>query len=184
MWGRMIGGLLRFAPGRLRARQDRAPSGCGFRWWVVSWLPLRASPTNWTPRDPQVAGPVGPSGRDGNRQRTLRACISRGWLKERLRMLEGPGGCPCRAARRRVWPCPSPSRSYARSAAPAASLTASLQHGIGRRDRQAREPASGDAAQPSIGGVESRAIQGTNSCHLHARWDLGGSADGGDRARA
>jgi hypothetical protein len=28
----MIGGLLRFAPGRLGARQDRAPSGRVIRW--------------------------------------------------------------------------------------------------------------------------------------------------------
>jgi hypothetical protein len=38
----MIGGLLRFAPGRLGARQDRAPVGCGIGRWVVSWLPCVA----------------------------------------------------------------------------------------------------------------------------------------------
>jgi len=36
--GRMIGGLLRFAPGRLGARKLRAPSGCVIQWWVVWWL--------------------------------------------------------------------------------------------------------------------------------------------------
>jgi hypothetical protein len=35
---RMIGGLLRFAPGRLGARQDRAPCCCGIRCLAVSWF--------------------------------------------------------------------------------------------------------------------------------------------------
>jgi hypothetical protein len=39
---RMIGGLLRFAPGRLGARQDRAPWECGIGRWVVWWLPCDA----------------------------------------------------------------------------------------------------------------------------------------------
>jgi len=37
--GKEIGGLLRFAPGRLGARKPRAPSWCGIRRRVVSWLP-------------------------------------------------------------------------------------------------------------------------------------------------
>ena len=60
------------------------------------------------------------------------------------------GWCWCRAARLRVWPCPSPSRIFDRDAAPTASLTASLRHGIGRMEGQAKGPASGCAAQPSI----------------------------------
>ena len=35
--GRMIGGLLRFAPGRLGARQDREPAGFVIRWMAALW---------------------------------------------------------------------------------------------------------------------------------------------------
>jgi hypothetical protein len=52
----MIGGLLRFAPGRLGARQERAPAGCGIRQWVVSWLPCVTPETSWTPRPARSAG--------------------------------------------------------------------------------------------------------------------------------
>jgi len=34
----MIGGLLRFAPGRLGARTVRAPAGGVIGWRAVSWL--------------------------------------------------------------------------------------------------------------------------------------------------
>jgi len=46
----MIGGLLRFAPGRLGARQDRAPAGCGKYRWVGSWLSCRPRRRAGTPR--------------------------------------------------------------------------------------------------------------------------------------
>jgi len=66
----MIGGLLRFAPGRLGARQDRAPGCCGFRWWVVSWLPCVTPETSWNPRSaPSGEGPVCRLDRGGNRLR-------------------------------------------------------------------------------------------------------------------
>jgi hypothetical protein len=44
----MIGGLLRFAPGRLGARQDRAPGCRVIQWGVVSWLPCVTPETSWT----------------------------------------------------------------------------------------------------------------------------------------
>jgi len=52
----MIGGLLRFAPGRLGARTLRAPRHCGIRWWVVSWLPSVTPKTSWTPSPARAAG--------------------------------------------------------------------------------------------------------------------------------
>jgi hypothetical protein len=78
------------------------------------------------------------------------------WLAGRRDL--GQAGLACRrdqrwlelvpGSRLTVWPCPSPSRIFDRCAAPSASLTASLRHGIGRwRGRQ--EPASRSAAQPS-----------------------------------
>jgi hypothetical protein len=138
----MIGGLLRFAPGRLGARKGRAPWSCGSRRWAAYWLPWRVLGDE--------LGTRGPARCCGSRMlseagmatggATWARCVSRGWLEEVGGLLVGktwaPGGC--RAARLRVLPCPSPSRSFARYAAPAASLTASLWHGIGRRDRQAR----------------------------------------------
>ena len=76
----MIGGLLRFAPGRLGARKHRAPSWCWIRRWVVSWLPCVTPETSWNP-SPHEAGRAVLSGRDGNRQRdTVARCVSRGWL--------------------------------------------------------------------------------------------------------
>jgi hypothetical protein len=42
------------------------------------------------------------------------------WLAE----VKGRGGCRSRAARLRVWPCPSPSRIFDRCAAPSALLQA------------------------------------------------------------
>ena len=54
----MIGGLLRFAPGRLGARQDRAPAGCVIGRWVGSRLPCRASHVELDTRGPHMAGPV------------------------------------------------------------------------------------------------------------------------------
>jgi hypothetical protein len=52
----MIGGPLRFAPGRLGARIVRAPACRVIGSWVVSWLPCRASQTSWTPRPAQIGG--------------------------------------------------------------------------------------------------------------------------------
>jgi len=46
---KMIGGLLRFAPGRLGARQLRAPCCCEVWWWVGSWLPCVTPETSWDP---------------------------------------------------------------------------------------------------------------------------------------
>jgi len=53
----MIGGLLRFAPGRLGACQDRAPECRGIRWWVVSWLPCGTPETSWNPSPRKEAWP-------------------------------------------------------------------------------------------------------------------------------
>ena len=75
----MIGDLLRFAPGHLGARQDRAPDRCEFRWWVVSSLPCVTPETSWNP-SPREGGPGVLSGRDGNRQRATARYVSRGWL--------------------------------------------------------------------------------------------------------
>ena len=136
----MIGGLLRFAPGRLGARQDRAPSRCGNCRWVGSWLSCLTPATSWTPEARTGRVSLVVSGRDGNRQRVTRA-MRQPWLAE-IGMEEGrllspagvtaDGWCGGRATRLRVWPCPSPSRIFDRYAAPSASLTASLWHGIGR----------------------------------------------------
>jgi hypothetical protein len=48
--GKEIGGLLRFAPGRLGARKLRAPAWCVIRCWVGLWLPCVTPETNWNPR--------------------------------------------------------------------------------------------------------------------------------------
>jgi hypothetical protein len=77
----MIGGLLRFAPGRLGARQDRAPGACGFRWWVVSWLPCVTPGDELDTRARARADRAMLSGRDGNRQRASRA-MRQLWLAE------------------------------------------------------------------------------------------------------
>jgi hypothetical protein len=148
----MIGGLLRFAPGRLGARKGRAPWSCGSRRWAAYWLPWRVLGDE--------LGTRGPARCCGSRMlseagmatggATWARCVSRGWLEEVGGLLVGktwaPGGC--RAARLRVLPCPSPSRSFARYAAPSASLTASLWHGIGRW-RAGRSLPLAHAAQPS-----------------------------------
>jgi hypothetical protein len=178
----MIGGLLRFAPGRLGARQDRAPSSCVFRWWVVSSLPCGAPGDELVTRARAVTG---------------RAVLSEpGWqpaAHTRARCIMGrlvwpagitdDGGRRGRAARLRVWPRPSPSRSYARCAAPSASLTASLWHGIGSRDRQAREPASADAAQPSTARVETGRLRARIRATHAPKSLLGDLGSGGDRPR-
>jgi hypothetical protein len=79
----MIGGLLRFAPGRLGARQDRAPAWCEIRWWVVSSLPCGAPGDELgTRRRAKRAGRACLS-RDGNRQRACGA-VRQPWLAERL----------------------------------------------------------------------------------------------------
>ena len=136
----MIGDLLRFAPGHLGARQDRAPDRCEFRWWVVSSLPCVTPETSWNPSSARsgarravwpewqpaarrahasaVTGSRGGGGAEGG--------LGRAGVKD-------DGGRGRRAARLRLWPCPSPSRIFDRCAAPSASLTASLRHGIGRR---------------------------------------------------
>jgi hypothetical protein len=80
----MIGGLLRFAPGRLGARQDRAPAGCVIGRWVGSWLPYVTPAASWTPEARTVASPGRVvSDRDGNRQRVTRA-MRQPWLAERV----------------------------------------------------------------------------------------------------
>ena len=92
----MIGGLLRFAPGRLGARQDRAPRWCGIRWGVVSWLPYLPRGTSSTPEGPRAvaesSGAVTGPGWQPAAQ-TLSACVNRGWLKgEGMR---GQAGLAC-----------------------------------------------------------------------------------------
>jgi hypothetical protein len=68
---------------------------------------------------------------------------------------------------------PSPSRIFDRCAAPSASLTASLWHGNGRWERQARSLPQADAAQPSTTKVENQDNSGAISCHIRATRDLG-----------
>ena len=75
----MIGGLLRFAPGRLGARQDRAPSGVRDRSVgrvVVAMRDSRRRAGHPSPREGRAWAVL--SGRDGNRQRegAVRQC---GW---------------------------------------------------------------------------------------------------------
>jgi hypothetical protein len=72
-------------------------------------------------------------------------------------------GRGCWAARLRVWPRPSPSRSFARCAAPSASLTASLRHGIGRMEGQARS-----LPQPAPRSPLERAAEPVLVCHIRA----------------
>jgi len=176
----MIGGLLRFAPGRLGARQDRAPGCRVIRWRVVLWLSCVTPETSWNP-SPRKGG-TGQCclGRDGNRQRARGAMrqprlaesekgLQAGW--SRLLAVKDDGSCWCRTARLRVRPCPSPSRSFARCAAPSASLTASLRHGIGRMEGQARSLLQPDAAQPSST-TRWSGLGVPHTCHTHWRSGL------------
>ena len=64
----MIGGLLRFAPGRLGARTVRAPWCCGIRWRVVSWLSC-VTPGDELETEPAMRRGRRLSSRDGNRRR-------------------------------------------------------------------------------------------------------------------
>jgi hypothetical protein len=79
----MIGGLLRFAPGLLGARQDRAPGVCEFRCWVGSWLPCVTPGDELgipTPREAGRAGAVWAGMATGGAQ--VARSVSRGWLGE------------------------------------------------------------------------------------------------------
>ena len=80
----MIGGLLRFAPGRLGARQGHAPSCRGIRWRVVSWLSCVDLGDELDTEARAIGGSRLLVGRDGNRQREAARCVSRGLLKERI----------------------------------------------------------------------------------------------------
>jgi hypothetical protein len=82
-----IGGLLRFAPGRLWARKARAPCCCGIRRCAVSRLPYADLGNELRPRPPACTGLACCLGRDGDRQRDGARCDSCGWLGER----EGSG---------------------------------------------------------------------------------------------
>ena len=78
----MIGGLLRFAPGRLGARKDRAPRGCRTRWWGASWLPCVTSETSWNLETRDDAGGLAcclAGMATGSAIGTR--CVSRGWLR-------------------------------------------------------------------------------------------------------
>jgi hypothetical protein len=73
------------------------------------------------------------------------------------------GWRPGRAARPRVWPCPSPSRIFDRYAAASPSLTASLQHGIGRwRGRQ------GACLRNRRAALYNELVEPVLACHMRA----------------
>jgi hypothetical protein len=91
----MIGGLLRFAPGRLGARQDRAPWWCVIRWMVVSWLPYVTPPDELDPEPDEVRRVRAGLDRDGNRQRTARQ--RQPWLAEESEWVRAKSGAALRA---------------------------------------------------------------------------------------
>src|SRR5215475_3089893 len=90
----MIGGLLRFAPGRLGARTARAPACRVIGWWVVSWLPCVTPGDELEPAGPRPheGGPGGAVWAGMATGSAIRACVSRDWLKR-----EGMKG-------RAIWP--------------------------------------------------------------------------------
>ncbi len=90
-----IGDLLRFAPGRLGARQDRAPLHCVVRLWVVPWLSCVDLGDELDTEAHAIGGPLLLVDRDGNRQRKAR--MRQPWLAKEERALEsGCGGLVCR----------------------------------------------------------------------------------------
>jgi len=78
-----IGGLLRFAPGRLGARKARAPLCCRIRGDLASPLPCADLGSELRPKTLHgCEGFVCCLGRDGDRQRDGARCVSCGWLGE------------------------------------------------------------------------------------------------------
>jgi hypothetical protein len=73
-----IGDLLRFAPGRLGARQDRAPLHCVVRLWVVPWLSCVDLGDELDTEAHAIGGSRLLVDRDGNRQRKAR--MRQPWL--------------------------------------------------------------------------------------------------------
>ena len=129
-------------PTALRARPPRGaprPRACGLREVSVGRVVvvMPASQTSWDTEARTRTGlacRLGPGWQPAALARVMHQPGLAEWSEDRLVWPAGvkdDGWRWGRVARLRVWPRPSPSRIFDRYAAPSASLTASLWHGIG-----------------------------------------------------